>query len=175
KVAFLRRLENDGRDEIFFSAIASKLHACYYTPGDFITKQGESAADMYFIVSGKCDVYVGDKKVVSLYDGAYFGGNEISCTLSTNFKAQKIEVALICKVLRTASVQAIMHSVLYRLTFQDFHDILEEFQDMKDRIQALAAEREIAAQVPPAPAPVILKSTVFAEEPAVKDVSDVFG
>ncbi|KAJ3280188.1 anaphase-promoting complex subunit Hcn1, partial [Rhizoclosmatium sp. JEL0117] len=110
KVTFLRRSENDGRDEIFFSAIASKLHACYYTPGDFITKQGESAADMYFIVSGKCDVYVGDKKVVSLYDGAYFG-------------------------------------------------------DMKERIQKLAVEREIAAQVTTCNS----KSVAFPETTTFKD------
>ncbi|ORY44146.1 camp-binding domain-like protein [Rhizoclosmatium globosum] len=127
KVPFLRRSENDGRDEIFFSRIASKLHANYFTPGDFITKQGESAMDMYFVLSGKCDVYVGGRKVVSLYDGAYFG-----------------EVALICSILRTASVQAAMHSVLYRLTYTDFHLVLNEFPDVKARIAALAAEKEAA-------------------------------
>ncbi|KAI9338210.1 hypothetical protein BDR26DRAFT_919486 [Obelidium mucronatum] len=123
KVPFLRRTENDGRDEIFFYRIATVLHAHYFIPGDFITKQGDSGHDMFFILSGKVNVFVNGVKVVSLYDGAYIG-----------------EVALITRVLRTATVQAAMPSVLYRLTFKDFHAVISEFTDMKLRIQKLAME-----------------------------------
>ncbi|ORY43496.1 hypothetical protein BCR33DRAFT_766667, partial [Rhizoclosmatium globosum] len=83
KVPFLRREMGDNRDEIFYSRIASVLHVRYFIPGDNITKQGESGADMFFILSGKVDVFVDGKYKVSLYDGSYFG-----------------EVALITKVLR---------------------------------------------------------------------------
>ncbi|KAI8829344.1 hypothetical protein BJ741DRAFT_623059 [Chytriomyces cf. hyalinus JEL632] len=123
KVPFLRREEGDGRDEIFFHRIATVLRSCYYIPGDFITKQGDSGLDMFFILSGKVNVFVNGHKVVSLYDGAYIG-----------------EVALITKVLRTATVQAAMPTVVYRLSNTDFHTVISEFLDMKLRIEKLAIE-----------------------------------
>ncbi|KAJ3231307.1 Potassium voltage-gated channel sub H member 7 [Chytriomyces hyalinus] len=125
KVPFLQRRENDGRDEIFMGRIATALHSHYYVEGDYVTKQGENGQDMFFILSGKLDVFVDGVKKVSLFDGAYIG-----------------EVALISKVLRTATVQAAKPSILYRLTYTDFHEVLAEFPDMKARIQALASERE---------------------------------
>ncbi|KAJ3067889.1 hypothetical protein HDU98_008907 [Podochytrium sp. JEL0797] len=129
KVPFLRRAENDGRDEIFFYRLATVLHAHYYIPGDYITKQGDSGHDMYFILSGKVNVFVNGKKVVSLYDGAYIG-----------------EVALIARILRTATVQAAMPSVLYRLTHKDFHIVIDEFPDMKLRIHKLAQDGQKMVQ-----------------------------
>ncbi|KAJ3069127.1 hypothetical protein HDU98_007809 [Podochytrium sp. JEL0797] len=111
KVQFLRREADDNRDEIFYARIASALHIRYFIPGDCVTKQGESGTDMFFILSGKVDVYCDGIHRVSLYDGSYFG-----------------EVALLTKVLRTATVQAKMPSVLYRLTHHDFHAIITQFQ-----------------------------------------------
>ncbi|KAJ3221341.1 hypothetical protein HDU81_010726, partial [Chytriomyces hyalinus] len=125
KVPFLQRREKDGRDEIFMGRIATALHSQYYVEGDYVTKQGENGLDMFFILSGKLDVLVDGVKKVSLFDGAYIG-----------------EVALISKVLRTATVQAAKPSILYRLTYNDFHTVLAEFPDMKARMQALALERE---------------------------------
>ncbi|KAI8619992.1 cyclic nucleotide-binding-like protein [Chytriomyces sp. MP71] len=121
QVPFLRRIENDGRDEIFYGRIAAALHACYFTPGDCITKQGDSGLDMFFIQQGKVNVIINDVKVTSLYDDAYIG-----------------EVALVTKALRTATIQAAMPSVLYRLTAVDFQQILRDFPDMKTKIDNLA-------------------------------------
>ncbi|KAI8609122.1 cyclic nucleotide-binding-like protein [Chytriomyces sp. MP71] len=125
KVPFLSRSANDGRDDIFFRRIAGFLHARYFIPGDFITKQGEYGKDMFFILSGKVHVYVNGKRAVALYDGAYIG-----------------EVALICRAMRTATVEAAMPSVLYRLTLEDFQSVLIEFPDMKAKIDKLAKDRE---------------------------------
>ncbi|KAJ3027008.1 UNVERIFIED_CONTAM: anaphase-promoting complex subunit Hcn1 [Siphonaria sp. JEL0065] len=125
KVPFLQRNELDGRDEIFFHRIATVLHARYFIPGDFIIKQGDSGNEMYFILSGKVNVYVNGTKVVSLYDGAYLG-----------------EVSLITRHLRTATVQAVLPCVLYKLTRQDFHAVINEFPDMRSRIDKLAREAE---------------------------------
>ncbi|KAJ3009315.1 UNVERIFIED_CONTAM: anaphase-promoting complex subunit Hcn1 [Siphonaria sp. JEL0065] len=125
RVPFLRRQMNDGRDEIFFGRIATILRPQYFVKNDNVIKQGDYAFDMYFILSGTVNVFVNDRKVVTLYDGAYFG-----------------EVALIAKVLRTATVRAATPSVLYRLTHKDFHNVLEEFEDMKMRIDALQREHE---------------------------------
>ncbi|KAI9338801.1 cyclic nucleotide-binding-like protein [Obelidium mucronatum] len=124
KVPFLRREMNDHRNEIFYSRIASVLHVRYYIPGDCVTKQGESGTEMFFVLSGKLDVLIDGNRQVSLYDGAYFG-----------------EVALITRALRTATVQARMPSVLYRLTYQDFHSVISEFPDMQIRISELVTER----------------------------------
>ncbi|KAJ3228824.1 hypothetical protein HDU81_005850 [Chytriomyces hyalinus] len=125
QVPFLRREENDGRDEIFIGRIARALRSHYYVQGDYISKQGDTGYDMFFILSGKLDVSINNKRIVSLYDGSYIG-----------------EVALISKGLRTATVQAAKPSVLYRLTHQDFHEILGEFPDMMFRINQLALDRE---------------------------------
>ncbi|KAI9345678.1 hypothetical protein BDR26DRAFT_143070 [Obelidium mucronatum] len=124
RVPFLRRKAGDGRDEIFLGRIATALKQQYYVAGDFITKQGDSGQDMFFILSGRVDVFVNGTKVVSLYDKTYIG-----------------EVALIAKTLRTATVQSAIPSVLYRLTYADFHQVLDEFLDMKIMIAALAQER----------------------------------
>ncbi|KAJ3257139.1 Potassium voltage-gated channel sub H member 7 [Chytriomyces hyalinus] len=124
-VPFLKRKENDGRDEIFMGRIATALRSQYYVEGDYVTKQGENGQDMFFILSGKLDVIIDGVKKASLFDGGYIG-----------------EVALISKVLRTATVQAAKPSILYRLTYTDFHKVLGEFPDLKARIRALASERE---------------------------------
>ncbi|KAI9338251.1 hypothetical protein BDR26DRAFT_863285 [Obelidium mucronatum] len=125
QVPFLRRTKNDGRDEVFYNGIANVLHARYFIPGDYITKQGDTGLDMFFILSGKVHVFVNGHKVVSLYDGSYIG-----------------EVALIAKGQRTASARAAMPTVVYRLTFQDFHTVIEEFPDIRKRFDKLAKERE---------------------------------
>ncbi|KAJ3244450.1 hypothetical protein HDU78_010994 [Chytriomyces hyalinus] len=125
KVPFLQRYEADGRDEIFYHRIASVLHARYFIPGDFIIKQGDSGNEMYFILSGKVNVFVNGTKVVSLYDGAYIG-----------------EVSLITRHLRTATVMAVLPSVLYKLTRHDFQAVIDEFPDMKSRIDKLARDAE---------------------------------
>ncbi|KAJ3070786.1 hypothetical protein HDU98_006199 [Podochytrium sp. JEL0797] len=75
RVPFLRRQVGDGRDEIYIGRLATALRPQYYVTNDFITKQGDSGQDMFFILSGKVDVFVNGSKLVSLYNGAYIGGN----------------------------------------------------------------------------------------------------
>ncbi|KAI8832790.1 cyclic nucleotide-binding-like protein [Chytriomyces cf. hyalinus JEL632] len=105
--------------------IAAALRSINFIPGDFVTKQGDSGSDMYFILTGKAEVYVNERHAVTLGAGAYFG-----------------EVGLITKTLRTATVQAVMPSLMYRLTYGDFHNILCDFTDMRLRMDMLAEERE---------------------------------
>ncbi|KAJ3243480.1 Potassium voltage-gated channel sub H member 7 [Chytriomyces hyalinus] len=124
-VPFLKRTQGDGRDELFIGRIATALHSLNFIPGDFVTKQGDTGSDMFFILNGKVEVYVNGKYAITLCNGAYFG-----------------EVGLITKTLRTATVLARLPSILYRLTYADFHLILDDFLDMKQRIDLLAQERE---------------------------------
>ncbi|KAI8837516.1 cyclic nucleotide-binding-like protein [Chytriomyces cf. hyalinus JEL632] len=115
-VPFLKRTTGDGRDELFMGRIAAALRSISYIAGDYVTKQGDSGSDMYLIFHGKAEV---------LRAGAYFG-----------------EVGLITKTLRTATVKAVLPSLMYRLTYIDFHNILDDFTDMKSRMDMLAEERE---------------------------------
>ncbi|TPX63959.1 hypothetical protein CcCBS67573_g08541 [Chytriomyces confervae] len=124
-VPFLKRTAGDGRDDLFIGRIAAALRSINFIPGDYVTKQGDSGSDMYFILSGKAEVYVNERHAVTLGAGAYFG-----------------EVGLITKTLRTATVQAVMPSLMYRLTYGDFHNILSDFTDMRLRMNMLAEERE---------------------------------
>ncbi|KAJ3230296.1 Potassium voltage-gated channel sub H member 7 [Chytriomyces hyalinus] len=94
-VPFLKRSVGDGRDELFMGRIAGALHSINFIPGDYVTKQGDSGSDMYFILNGKAEVYVGDRLTVTLGAGAYFG-----------------EFGLITKTLRTATVLAILPSLM---------------------------------------------------------------
>ncbi|TPX73903.1 hypothetical protein CcCBS67573_g04831 [Chytriomyces confervae] len=129
-VPFLKRAVGDGRDELFMGRIAAALRSINYIPGDYVTKQGDSGSDMYFILNGKAEVYVNERHAVTLGAGAYFG-----------------EVGLIMKTLRTATVQAVLPSLMYRLTYLDFHKILDDFTDMRIRIDMLAEERERMIQL----------------------------
>ncbi|TPX64952.1 hypothetical protein CcCBS67573_g08267 [Chytriomyces confervae] len=124
-VPFLKRTAGDGRDELFMGRIAAALRSISYIAGDYVTKQGDSGSDMYLIFHGKAEVYVNERLAVTLGAGAYFG-----------------EVGLIAKTLRTATVKAVLPSLMYRLTYIDFHKILDDFTDMKRRMDMLADERE---------------------------------
>ncbi|KAI8832219.1 hypothetical protein BJ741DRAFT_651218 [Chytriomyces cf. hyalinus JEL632] len=131
KVPFLRREEMDGRDDTYVYKLATVLHARYFIPGDFMMKQGESGSDMYFILSGKVNVFVDGNRVTSLYDSSYIG-----------------EMSLITKSRRTATVQVALPSVTYRLTRQDFLTVIGEFPDMRARINAMVEEGERIARSP---------------------------
>ncbi|ORY48991.1 camp-binding domain-like protein [Rhizoclosmatium globosum] len=124
KVSFLKREVGDGRDELFLGRIATSLTACYFVPGDIIVTQGEIGHEMYFIFSGTVDIIVNFKKVASFGDGAFFG-----------------ELALIANIPRTATVMAGSSCMLYRLTRPDFTSILNEFDDMRMRIDIIYNER----------------------------------
>ncbi|KAJ3110529.1 hypothetical protein HDU96_006499 [Phlyctochytrium bullatum] len=162
KVPFLRRQQNDGRDEQFLGRIARSLSVGYYVAGDFIIRQGEIGTEMYFIVTGKVNILVNNNQVATFSDGAFFG-----------------EVALIANIPRTASVVAAQPSIIYRLTRNEFMDILLEFDDMRVRIDRIyqermakvRAERALAdadkppdqrVPLPPAPGPARMPPTASA-------------
>ncbi|ORY50801.1 camp-binding domain-like protein [Rhizoclosmatium globosum] len=124
KVKFLRRNENDGRDELFVGKVAAEFIPCYYVTGDTIFTQGQAGTEMYFIVSGSIDVLAQGRHVATLNEGAFFG-----------------EVALIGNIPRTATVQAASSCLLYRLTRASFTSILEEFEDVKRTVDEIYRQR----------------------------------
>ncbi|KAI9310548.1 cyclic nucleotide-binding-like protein [Obelidium mucronatum] len=124
KVPFLKRDMKDGRDNIYLGKIATALNPIYFIPGDYIVNQGEQATEMFFILTGKVNIQVNGVVVTAFSDGAFFG-----------------EVALIANIPRTASVQAITTCHLYSLSAKDFGAIIQEFDDMKQRIDQIYEER----------------------------------
>ncbi|KAJ3241639.1 Potassium voltage-gated channel sub H member 7 [Chytriomyces hyalinus] len=113
-VKFLRRDAGDGRDELFIGRIALALKSCYYVTGDIIIHQGGSDHDMYFIMKGRCNVFVDGKKIRILNEGSFFG-----------------ELALMGQISRTATVQAVSSCEIYRLSRNDFVEIISDFEDMQ--------------------------------------------
>ncbi|KAJ3379211.1 hypothetical protein HDU84_006962 [Entophlyctis sp. JEL0112] len=124
KVPFLRRVQNDGRDDLFAGRIASALQPCYYVAGDILFLQGEIGNEMFFCLSGKLHVIIGGRRVKIMGEGAFFG-----------------EIALISNIPRTATVQAATSCMLYKLTRPSFNSIASTFEDVKKKVEEIYAER----------------------------------
>ncbi|KAI9207056.1 cyclic nucleotide-binding-like protein [Polychytrium aggregatum] len=137
KVDFLRRSAGDGRDEIFRWKIALALVPCYYVKGEEVFRAGDEGDSMYLIEQGHVVVIVKGKVVHEVYDGEYFGGSPqqvltLLLGLATDHHA---EVALVSGGKRTATIKAAKHCIMYRLWKHDFIKIVEEFDDVKKRIE----------------------------------------
>ncbi|KAI9335327.1 cyclic nucleotide-binding-like protein [Obelidium mucronatum] len=124
KVSFLRREQNDGRDELFMGKIATALVPCYFVAGDVLFTQGQPGSEMFFIQQGSVNVLVQEKVVATLYEGSFFG-----------------EIALIANIPRTATIQAASSCMLYRLTRAAFTSILDEFEDVKRTVDVIYRQR----------------------------------
>ncbi|KAJ3291592.1 anaphase-promoting complex subunit Hcn1 [Rhizoclosmatium sp. JEL0117] len=124
QVTFLKREMKDGRDSIYIGKMANALNVVYYVLGDFVFHQGENATEMFFIQTGKVNIIVNGKLVTTSSSGSFFG-----------------EVALIANIPRTATVQAALACILYSLSSKDFALILNEFEDMKERIDLIYQDR----------------------------------
>ncbi|KAI8619055.1 hypothetical protein BC830DRAFT_842457 [Chytriomyces sp. MP71] len=146
KVPFLKREMKDGRDATYLGKIATALQPIYFIPGDYVINQvypyslslqsfklhvkGELGSDMYFVLTGKLNIIVNGVVVATFSDGSFFG-----------------EVALIASIPRTASVQAITTSHLYSLSANDFTGIIQEFDDMKERIEKIVSRASLACSL----------------------------
>ncbi|KAJ3385091.1 anaphase-promoting complex subunit Hcn1 [Entophlyctis sp. JEL0112] len=124
QVPFLKREMKDGRDKIYLGKIATSLNVVYYISGDFVFHQGDIATEMYFIQTGKVNILVHAKWVATVNSGGFFG-----------------EVALIAHIPRTATIQAATDCTLYSLSSREFSHILNEFEDMKERIDSIYQDR----------------------------------
>ena len=78
-------------------------------PGERIVRQGESGRDIFFIVDGAVDIYVGDVQVATVGAGGHFG-----------------EMALISGEKRSATVVAHDAVRLLRMSQADFYDLTQK-------------------------------------------------
>ncbi|KAI8848234.1 cyclic nucleotide-binding-like protein [Chytridium lagenaria] len=89
-----------------------------------LRQQGEPGNDMYFIEHGTVDIVVNGNIVGALTDGAFFG-----------------EVALLDQSTRSATIKASSHTTLFKLSKRDFQLILEDFQDVEQKMRQVYEER----------------------------------
>ncbi|CAF1079679.1 unnamed protein product [Adineta steineri] len=102
-------------EKTFLHSLVLKLKPALFLPGDYICKKGEIGREMYIVNHGKLDVFIDDKRIAGLEDGAVFG--EISL----------LEVAGGNR--RTADVISRGFSTLFTLHKADLNDQLKDFPE----------------------------------------------
>ncbi|KAJ3401618.1 anaphase-promoting complex subunit Hcn1 [Chytriomyces hyalinus] len=130
KVPFLKRSMLDGRDDLYLGRIATALTPLYFVAGDAIINQGERATEMFFLLGGTVNIIVNNNCVASFHEGSFFG-----------------EVALISDIPRTATVRAATACNVYSLSAKAFHEIILEFDDMRERIDQIYEERMVRVRM----------------------------
>jgi len=93
-------------------------------PGERIIRAGADADEMYFISEGQVEVSVAGRRI-KLAAGDFFG-----------------EMALITGEPRSADVTALDYSKFATLSARDFRQFLRRYPEIREKIAALAAERE---------------------------------
>jgi voltage-gated potassium channel len=113
-----------GLDAEEVAEIMSLLHARLTAAGEVITRKGEAADCMYFIVSGEVDVDLGGGERVALGEGAFFG-----------------EIALLKRTRRSATIVTRGRTQLLVLNADDFHRLVERRPDIGLHIRQVAEAR----------------------------------
>ncbi len=115
-----------GQDENFLKDVALHLSPVVLTPGDYVFREGDEASNMYFVVNGELIVLKGeDEKIISsISQGDFFG-----------------EIALFKDMPRTASVRAISYCDLYKLSRDQFDQILMNHPGMSEEVRKIAESR----------------------------------
>ncbi|KAJ3060006.1 anaphase-promoting complex subunit Hcn1 [Podochytrium sp. JEL0797] len=129
KVPFLQRKMNDGRDELFYDLLTDSLTERMFAPNAFIVQQGEQAVEMFFLMTGRANIYVDGVMVGQLKEGCFFG-----------------ELALMDQIPRTASIMATNYCTVYALGAKEFQLVLKEFEDVRVRLKDVVYEHRRGTQ-----------------------------
>lgn len=133
-------------DQNFVSDVVTKLRFEVFQPGDIIIREGTIGNKMYFIQEGIVDILKSNNEVMTtLSDGSYFGGFNSKKNYFSKFFFYKIlnflEICLLTKATRVASVQAVTYCNLYSLSVEHFYNVLEQYPMMRRTLESVAAER----------------------------------
>ncbi|KAJ3210944.1 anaphase-promoting complex subunit Hcn1 [Entophlyctis luteolus] len=118
KIPFLKYTLKDGRQKDFFGLVTASLTEQFFRPGSTIMQQGEIGHEMFFLVDGSVNVIVDDVVMKTLKKGSFFG-----------------ELALVKNIPRTATVVAVKYCNTFCLSTADFHNIVDQFPDIKSKIE----------------------------------------
>ena len=112
--------------EKFIVEIALKLELIVVTPGATLLKAGDTANEMYFIISGDLEVLNKEGAVIAaLKEGDFFG-----------------EIALFKKRPRSATVRAVTYCNLYKLERHMFEEVIANHPEVAAQIREVASARE---------------------------------
>ena len=105
------------------SRITQLLRSRVVPQGDIIAREGDSAAEMYFIASGEVEVEVRPDPVI-LSEGDFFG-----------------ELALLQQGRRNATIRALSQTSLLVLGVDDFRMLMEDDKRLSETIKRVAQQR----------------------------------
>jgi voltage-gated potassium channel len=106
-------------------AIATALELKHFGPGETIIKIGEVGDEMYVIGHGVVDIILKDGNVVAqLHEGQFFGEN-----------------ALLTETTRNANVRASTYCDLYKLSKNDFLEIIETYPELLTSMEVTTNRR----------------------------------
>lgn len=114
-------------------ALARRLRARLYLPGERIVSAGERGDAMFFLLSGAVEVTAGES-VMRLGSGDFFG-----------------EIALVFNRPRTADVTALGYCEVLVLRSRDFSAFLNAHPELRAQVTDVARQRLTEMQHPPAP------------------------
>ncbi len=113
----------------FIDLLRNKVELVRYTKGDVICRQGDIADNFYLVRLGFVKVsepHPGGELVLAyLGRGSYFG-----------------EIGLLGEGRRTATCTALDHVELVRIHAEEFHQMVEQFPDVRRSLERLAYERQ---------------------------------
>ena len=129
--------------EEFIDTLRDQVELIRYSKGDVICRQGDLADAFYLIRIGFVKVFEthpqGELVLAYLGRGAYFG-----------------EIGLLGEGHRVATCTALDHVEVVRIQAEDFHRMMEEFPDVREKLDAVAKQHleqnrrrlKMAASVP---------------------------
>ena len=107
-------------------AVAKSLKQEHYGPEDTIIKMGETGKEMFFIGHGIVDIALEDGTLVSqLQEGQFFG-----------------EMALLKQTKRNANVRAASYCDLYRLSKEQFLEIIKTYPELYENIAKITEDQK---------------------------------
>ena len=98
-----------GTSPVFLHSLALVLKPALFAAGDVILEKGEAGAEMYFVARGEVEVVDGERVLITLGQGNFFG-----------------EKSLLLSEPRSASVRAKTQCDLYMLSKSDFMKVLKD-------------------------------------------------
>jgi len=111
-------------NELFLNESVRLMKPQIFLPGEYIIRQGEYAACMYFLASGEVSVEVDGKEVARLGPGSPFG-----------------ETALIDNQHRNASIISQSYGTGYRMEKEDFNKLRAKYPAFDRQVEDIARSR----------------------------------
>lgn len=109
----------------FIGAVVEKFRTELLVANEYVFTADEPGRHLYIIHIGRVEVITPEGVVVGkLSDGAYFG-----------------EIAILADVRRTSSIRTVCRCHFYKLSKEDFNEVLEGFPELRGRIAAKAMTR----------------------------------